>query len=453
MRYKQLLFSLAPLVFVTIAGAQTNAASSASANQTESLAKSLGVSFPDNSRSTVALERDGKKYLIDVSARTIQEMPQGASAPENRAQASGQPAGATVFQQNCTVCHGPNGEGIAKVGTPNFHDASLQRSLSDQQIKQTIANGKGKMPAWSGKLNDTQIADLVTYIRSFASGAAGGGGQARSASAAEQPKKPGVYEAGDDVLMTLPSGRPTARHGVYVNFAHRFVYDPAFTGAARGANLFGLDGVALPSFGFMYGATDKLSFSAYRSPSLINRPIQLMAAYSLLDEHKDAPFNLKARFSVEGQDNFQKNFTENLEAIISRSVTSRAQIYVVPTMSFNARPLSQGGIRSSDIANLPGFNTFSLGIGVAVDIRPTVALLAEVIPTLANGSELGIHRPAYSFGIQKKILRHAFTLGLTTGPGTTVSQRAGTRAEFLHDPGADTPGGLFLGFDLTRQIH
>lgn len=82
-----------------------------------------------------------------------------------------------------------------------------------------------------------------------------------------------------------------------------------------------------------------------------------------------------------------------------------------------------------------------------------MALVTEVIPTLLNADELGIHRPAYSFGIQKKIFRHAFTLGLTTSPGVTVSQRAGTRAEFLGQPPADTPGGLFFGFDLTRQIH
>ena len=88
-----------------------------------------------------------------------------------------------------------------------------------------------------------------------------------------------------------------------------------------------------------------------------------------------------------------------------------------------------------------------------MDIRPTVALIAEVIPTLVNGRELGIHRPAYGFGIQKKIWRHAFTFGFTTSPGTTISQRAGTRASFLNDPAADTPGGLFIGFDLTRQIY
>ena len=83
---------------------------------------------------------------------------------------------------------------------------------------------------------------------------------------------------------------------------------------------------------------------------------------------------------------------------------------------------------------------------------PTVALVAEVIPTVVNGRPLEIHRPAYSFGIQKKIWRHAFTFGFTTSPGTTVSQRAGTRATFLEDPTADKPGGLFIGFDLSRQL-
>ena len=79
--------------------------------------------------------------------------------------------------------------------------------------------------------------------------------------------------------------------------------------------------------------------------------------------------------------------------------------------------------------------------------------MAEVIPTLVNGGDLGIHRPAYSFGIQKKIFRHAFTFGFSNSPGTTVSQRSATRATLLGDPTADTPGGLFIGFDLTRQVY
>jgi hypothetical protein len=78
-------------------------------------------------------------------------------------------------------------------------------------------------------------------------------------------------------------------------------------------------------------------------------------------------------------------------------------------------------------------------------------LLAEVIPTVVGGSELGIHRPAFSFAIQKKLYCRGFTFGLTTSPGATVSQRAGTNATFLNNLSADTPSGLFLGFDFEAS--
>jgi mono/diheme cytochrome c family protein len=429
------------LAFATIAGAQTS-----------DLAASLGISFPSASPSTLLLTRDGKQYVIDVAAKTVREVAPGPAQQSTAPPPTGNHSAAMLFAKNCATCHGPQGRGIPSAGTPDFKNPAVQRSLTDQGIRDTIHNGKagGRMPAWSGKLTDPQIAGLASYIRSFSAGTVAG--QAGSTSN-EQPQKPTIYEPGDDVLVSLPTGRPAERHGVYVNFAHRFAYDPAFTGSGRGGALFGLDGFAIPSFGFNYGVTDKLAVSIYRSPSIIGRPIQLMAGYSLLDEHKGDPLNMMVRVSVEGQDHFRKNFTENIEGIFSRSITSRAQFYLVPTMSFNDRPLAQGGFGSQQIPELPGINAFSLGAGLAIDVRPTVALLAEVIPTLVNGRALGIHRPVYSFGIQKKIWRHAFTLGLTTGPGTTVSQRAGTRAQFLGDPSADTPGGLFIGFDLTRQIH
>jgi len=39
----------------------------------ETQANTLGISFIDNSRSTLYLDRDGKRYLIDVEAKTIRE--------------------------------------------------------------------------------------------------------------------------------------------------------------------------------------------------------------------------------------------------------------------------------------------------------------------------------------------------------------------------------------------
>jgi mono/diheme cytochrome c family protein len=422
----------------------------------------LGIHFVKNSTSAVVMERNGKQYMVDLVTRTVREA--GASDVVGPGEASARPAsafrpqgndGSQVFAGDCAACHGPDGKGLGRHRTPDLTDPRLQASLTDAKIFDAVMNGKPgtEMPAWRDKLSEQDIKAVASYVRSLGAPRHPGAGQAPAAQSAEATK-PKVYEPGDDVLFSLPTGRRLDRHGFYVDFAHRFAYDPAFSDTARGGALIGLDGFAIPSFGFRYGFTDKLSGSVFRAPSIIARPIQFMLAYNFADEHDGYPLNAVFRVSIEGQNDFAKNYTENFEGIFSRSIKSRAQIYVVPTLSLNDRKLTQiNGFRSQDIPTLPGYNAFSLGVGGALDVRPTVALVAEVIPTLVNGRPLGIHRPAYSFGIQKKIWRHAFTFGFTNSPGTTVSQRAGTRASFLNDPTADKPGGLFVGFDLMRQIH
>jgi len=190
---------------------------------------------------------------------------------------------------------------------------------------------------------------------------------------------------------------------------------------------------------------------------LIGRPIEMMAAYHFLDERDGQPLNAAVRVSLDGLNDFDRMFSENIEGVFSKSINIccvKAQLYFVPTVSFNDRRLfSPSSYETSSFPSLAGYNAVSLGIGGAIDIRPTAALIAEVIPTVYNGRPLGIHRPAYSIGIQKKIWRHAFTFGFSNSPGTTVSQRAGTDASYLGAPSADTPSGLFIGFDLTRQVH
>ncbi|HEV2115102.1 MAG TPA: DUF5777 family beta-barrel protein, partial [Terriglobales bacterium] len=255
-----------------------------------------------------------------------------------------------------------------------------------------------------------------------------------------------------------------------VDFSHRFPYEAAFTGPARGGTLLGLDDFSISSFGFRYGVTRNLSVSAYRSPSIAGRVIELGGIYHFLSEQDGKPLNLALRFSVDGQNDFQRNFTTNFELLLSRSITRRAQFYLVPTASLNNRPL----ISETSIVAPPPYlpcseaiatgtnpalgiracaDTFAIGAGLSVDVRPTVALIAEVIPTLVNGEDLGIHRPPFAFGIQKKIFRHAFTFGFTTGPGTTTSQRISTRAAYLRQPGADVPSNMFIGFNLNRQLR
>ena len=355
-----------------------------------------GISFVDGSSSQIIVERAGKKYLVDVVSHEIKE-----------------------------------------VGTNNPVEAETSSSRSNPDNQNLKATTQGT-PTAAGPPATT---------------------------------KPKVYTAGDDLVFAVPTGRRVDRHGLYVNFTHRFPYEPAFVTPGRGNTLLGLDDFAVPSFGFRYGITSRLYAFAYRSPSIIGRPIEFMAGYNVLDEHDNQPLNLVVRFSIDGQNNFQRNFSENFEIIVSRSITKHAQVYAVPTFTINARPLLQNinptfadaiveqpcsapqanGV-SGGLILKPCANTISIGVAASVDIRKTVALVAETIPTLMNADELGIHRPEFAFGIQKKIWRHSFTLGFGNGPATIVSQRAGSNATFLGNPSANTPKNMFIGFDLTRQV-
>jgi mono/diheme cytochrome c family protein len=410
-------------------------------------AAALGVSFVNGSSSTVLIQRDGRTYLVDIAAQTVREADPPAGPSQAASQAASQaPSGANVFAQHCAECHGADGKSVASA---DFTNPQVQASLTDAQMLDIIEKGKPgtAMPAWSGKLSNSEILAVASFVRSLSPQTAG---QAATATAAS---KPNIYQPGDDRLMTLPTGRPVQEHGLYVNFSHRFAFQPAFSGPAGGESLFGLDNFALSSFGFRYGITKNLSVDVYREPTFIARPIQIRFAYNFLSESKGAPLNLTAAFAEEGENNFRINFAESVEVIASRSLGHRAQLYFVPTFSANARHLfSPFSLESRYIPHLPGYYTFSTGVGGAWDVRPTIALIAELTPTLLNKTPLGIHLPAYAFGIQKKIFRHAFTFGFTNAPAVTVSQRAATVAAFLNEPGADQFKHLFIGFDLTRQL-
>ena len=81
------------------------------------------------------------------------------------APAAAQDAAAT-YKSKCAMCHGPQGKG-GKMGTRDFASAEV-KAQSDAQLAEIITKGKGKMPPYGGKLKDTEVKDLVAYIRSLA---------------------------------------------------------------------------------------------------------------------------------------------------------------------------------------------------------------------------------------------------------------------------------------------
>ena len=73
---------------------------------------------------------------------------------------------AATYKAKCAMCHGADGKG-GKMGTRDFASAEV-KAETDAQLVDIITKGKGKMPAYSGKLSDEDIKGLVTHIRSLA---------------------------------------------------------------------------------------------------------------------------------------------------------------------------------------------------------------------------------------------------------------------------------------------
>jgi len=80
--------------------------------------------------------------------------------------------GVRIFQEHCIACHGPDGraqtETGAKVGAADLTTDAVQRQ-SDSQLSKIVQNGKGKMPAFQGKLTDDEMRAVIAYLRQLAS--------------------------------------------------------------------------------------------------------------------------------------------------------------------------------------------------------------------------------------------------------------------------------------------
>ena len=76
-----------------------------------------------------------------------------------------------LFSQKCVSCHGSDGAGKTVfgqiAGATDLADPVWQDRVDDNQIVNSITNGRGQMPSFEKKLSKEQIAALLTYVRSF----------------------------------------------------------------------------------------------------------------------------------------------------------------------------------------------------------------------------------------------------------------------------------------------
>jgi cytochrome c6 len=85
-------------------------------------------------------------------------------------QAVDQAKGGELYKSKCASCHGPDGKGETSAGKAlKVKDlaADETQNMHDSELKTLIETGKGKMPAYKGKLTNQEIEDLVQFIRTF----------------------------------------------------------------------------------------------------------------------------------------------------------------------------------------------------------------------------------------------------------------------------------------------
>ena len=81
-----------------------------------------------------------------------------------------QSSGADIYNAKCKMCHGADGVGDTPAGKAMkahpFNSPDVLKA-SDADLTAIIQKGKNKMPAFSGKLTDAQIKDVLAYIHTL----------------------------------------------------------------------------------------------------------------------------------------------------------------------------------------------------------------------------------------------------------------------------------------------
>jgi cytochrome c6 len=78
--------------------------------------------------------------------------------------------GKQLFGANCASCHAGGKNAVNPAKTLSSADLTANGKNSEEAIMNQIKKGAGAMPAFAGRLNDTQIADIASYV--FAQAAA-----------------------------------------------------------------------------------------------------------------------------------------------------------------------------------------------------------------------------------------------------------------------------------------
>jgi hypothetical protein len=193
-------------------------------------------------------------------------------------------------------------------------------------------------------------------------------------------------------------------------------------------DLFGLDGGALIGLEYRFGLFRRTQVGIHRTSS---KTIEFFTQRELVAQ-SDFPVKIDFFASIDGTNNFQDSYSPALGVLVSREIGDRGAFYLEPIWVNNSNPDPQEIIDDN--------NTFMIGVGTRLRIRPTVYVVFEAAPRVSGYQPDVSH---ISFGIEKRAGGHTFQLNFSNGFGTTMGQLA---------RGGTSNDDWYLGFNISRKF-
>jgi len=241
----------------------------------------------------------------------------------------------------------------------------------------------------------------------------------------------------DFTLVNLPTTLRLPRYESAFRVTHRFAR-PLGQGDFSDllADFFGLDNGAQIGLEYRFGIMRGTQIGIYRTS---NRTIEFFAQHSTFQQRDNGMFGLDIVATIEGTENFgastpegsSTSYTPTLGVVLSREMGSYGALYFEPIWVNNSNPLPSELTDDND--------TFLLGIGGRIRIRPTVYVVGEIIPRIGYDPDVTYA----SFGIEKRAGGHVFQLNFSNGFGSTMGQ--------LARGGTDTDD-WYIGFNISRKF-
>ena len=232
----------------------------------------------------------------------------------------------------------------------------------------------------------------------------------------------------DFVVVNLPTTLRVPKFKSAFRVTHRFgrpLGQGSFGNLAE--DLFGLDSGAQIGLEYRFGLMRGLQVGINRTS---DRTIEFFTQYSLLQQANHG-VGLGVIASIDGTNNFKDSYTPMIGVAVSRELGRHGAIYVEPMYVNNSNLLPSELVDDND--------TFMVGLGARLRVRPTVYIVGEFIPR--TGNTPGVNHG--TFGVEKVVGGHTFQLNFSDGFGTTMGQLA---------RGGTAKDNWYLGFNISRKF-